>query len=136
MTAESLNSGLEELMRLSQQLNQQEHVATQREKQNAKQKQKSQDVLSELRAFSISTAVGQLKLLATPEMIEQVNALQNKQGTTELRKLIDNLTYELETQISSIAHANPDMKPIEQLVKTLTILMGLFFSLVLYNDGK
>ncbi|MFC2036021.1 hypothetical protein ACFLUJ_07895 [Chloroflexota bacterium] len=136
MTAESLNSGLEELMRLSQQLNQQEHEATRREEQNTRQKQKSQDVLSELRAFSISTAVGQLKLLASAEMVQKVNALQNKQGTTELRKLIDSLTYELETQISSIANANPDMKPIERLIRTLTVLMGLFFSLVLYNNGK
>ncbi len=129
MTAESSDSGLDELMRLSQQFNNQQREATEREKQNARQKQKSQDVLTELRAFSISMAVGQLKLVATPEMVEQVNALQSKQGTTALRKLIHNLLYELEKQISIFASANPDIKPIEQLTKTLTILIGLLFSL-------
>ncbi|MFC2056740.1 hypothetical protein ACFLTO_04125 [Chloroflexota bacterium] len=129
MTAEFSNSGLDELMRLSQQFKDQAHEATQREKQSARQKQKSQDVLSELRTFSISMAIGQLKLVASPEMIEQVNALQSKPGTTELRKLIKNLVYELEKQISIIAHANPDIKPIDQLTKTLAILIGLLFSL-------
>ncbi len=129
MTAESSDSGLDELMRLSQQFNQQDREATEREKQNARQKQKSQDVLSELRAFSISMAVGQLKLVATPEMVEQVNALESKQGTTELRKLIHNLISELEKQIGIIVTANPDIKPVEQLSKTLAILIGLLFSL-------
>ena len=129
MTAESSDSGLDELMRLSQQLNKQQHEAMEREKLSARQKEKSQGALSELRAFSISMAVGQLKLVASPEIIEQVNALQSKQGTAELRKLITNLIYDLEKQISMIADANPDAKPIEQLIKTLAILMGLLFSL-------
>ena len=129
MTAESSDSGLDELMRLSQQLNKQEHEATQREKQNARQRQKTQGVLSELRVFSISMAIGQLKLIANPEMIAQVNALQSKPGTTELRKLIQNLIYELEKQTSTMANTNPDIKPLEQLSKTLTILIGLLFSL-------
>ena len=129
MKAESPDSGLDELMRLSQQLKKQEREATQMEKQHAIRKQKSQDVLSELRAFSISMAVGQLKLVASPEVVEQVNALQSKQGTTELRKLIRNLIYEIEKQISIISHANPDIKPIEQLTRTLTILIELLFSL-------
>lgn len=129
MTAESSDSGLDELIRLSQQLNKQEHEATQREKQNARQRQKTQGVLSELRVFSISMAVGQLKLISNPEMIAQVNALQSKPGTTELRKLIQNLIYELEKQTSTMANTNPDIKPLEQLSKTLTILIGLLFSL-------
>ncbi|MFC1928711.1 hypothetical protein ACFLWC_05740 [Chloroflexota bacterium] len=129
MTTESSDSGLDELMRLSQQFKKQEHEAAQREKQSARQRRISQDVLSELRAFSISTAVGQLQLVATPEIIEQVNALRNKQGNTELRKLIKNLVYDLEKNITIVAVANPDLKPIEQSVKTLTILLGLLFSL-------
>lgn len=129
MTAESSDSGLDELMRLSQQFKNQEREAAQRERLSAKQKEKSQGVLSELRAFSISMAVGQLKLVASPEIIEQVDTLRSKPGTAELRKLIDNLLYDLETQISIIADANPDIKPIEQSIKTLTILMGLAHSL-------
>ncbi len=129
MTTDSSDNGLDELIRLSQQFEKQAHEATQREKQSARQRKKSQDVLSELRAFSISMAVGQLQLVATPEVIEQVNALKNKQGTTELRKLIDNLVYDLEKRISIVAIANPDIKPIEQSIRTLTILLGLLFSL-------
>jgi len=129
MTTESSGNGLDELMRISQQFKNQEHEATQREKQSARQRKKSQGVLSELREFSISFAVGQLQQIATPEVIEQVNALRSKQDTTELRKLIGNLMYDLEKQISIIAKSNPDIKPIEQPIKTLAILLGLLFSL-------
>ncbi|MFC2072378.1 hypothetical protein ACFLUU_06725 [Chloroflexota bacterium] len=129
MTTESSGNGLDELMRISQQILKQDHEATHREKQNARQRKISQDVLSELRAFSISVAVGQLQQIAAPEIIEQVNTLRNKQGTTELRKLIDNLVYDLEKHISIIAVANPDIKPIERSIKILIILLGLLFSL-------
>ena len=129
MTNESSNSGLDELMRLSQQFKKEEHEATQREKQSASQRKKAQSVLGELRAFSISTAVGQLQLVATPEMIEQVSALKNEPGTGTLRKLIDNLVDDLEKRISILATANPDIEPIERSIKTLAILVGLRFSL-------
>ncbi len=129
MTTESSNSGFDELTRLSQQLKKEEHEATEREKQSARQRKKTQGVLGELRAFSISMAAGQLQLVATPEMIKQVSALKNEQGTAKLRKLIDNLIYDLEKRISIIAVANPDIEPIERSMKTLTILVGLLFSL-------
>ncbi|MFC1918980.1 hypothetical protein ACFLWW_03310 [Chloroflexota bacterium] len=129
MTTDSSGNELDELMRLSQQLQKQAHDTAQREKQSARQRNKSQGILSELRAFSISMAVEQLQLVATPDKIEQVNALKSKQGTTELRKLIDNLASDLEKQISIVAITNPDIKPIEQSIRTLTIILGLFFSL-------
>ena len=129
MTTESSNSGFDELTRLSQQFKKEEHEATQREKQSARHRKKVQGVLGELRAFSISMAVGQLQLVATPEMIEQVSALKNEQGTAKLRKLVDNLIYDLEKRISIIAVANPDIEPIERSMKTLAILVGLLFSL-------
>ena len=129
MTTESSNSGFDELTRLSQQFKKEEHEATQREKQSARHRKKIQGVLGELRAFSISTAVGQLQLVATPEVIKQVSALQNEQGTAKLRKLVDNLIYDLEKRISIIAVANPDIEPIERSMKTLAILVGLLFSL-------
>ncbi len=129
MTTESSNSGLDELTRLSQQFEKDEHEATRREEQRTRQRKKTQGVIGELRAFSISTAVGQLQLVATPEMIEQISALKNEQGTAKLRKLIDNLIYDLEKRISIIAAANPDIEPIERSMKTLAILVGLLFSL-------
>ena len=129
MTTESSNSGLDELTRLSQQFEKDEHEATQRERQRTRQRNKTQDALGELRALSISTSVEQLQLVATPEMIEQISALKNEQGTAELRKLIDNLIYDLEKRIGIIAVANPDIEPIERSMKTLTILVGLLLSL-------
>ena len=129
MTAESLNSGLDELTRLSRQFKNDEHEATQREKQRTRQRNKTQGALGELRALSISTSVDQLQLVATPEMIEQVSALKNEQGTVELRKIIDNLMYDLEKRIGIIAVTNPDIEPIERSIKTLAILLGLLLSL-------
>ncbi len=129
MTTESSNSGFDELLRLSQQLKNEEREATQREEQRASQRKQAQGILDELRAFSISTAVGQLQLVATPEMIELVSSLKNEQGTARLRKLIDNLIYDLEKRISILAVANPDIEPIERSMKTLAILVGLSFSL-------
>ena len=129
MTTESSNSGFDELLRLSQQLKNEEREATQREEQRASQRKQAQGILDELRAFSISTAVGQLQLVTTPEMIEQVSSLKNEQGTAKLRKLIDNLIYDLEKRISILAVANPDIESIERSMKTLAILVGISFSL-------
>ncbi|MDD5037756.1 MAG: hypothetical protein PHN78_00320 [Dehalococcoidales bacterium] len=129
MAAKSSGSGLDDLMRLSQQFKNQAHEAKQREKQTARQRQKSQDVFSELRALSISVAAKQLQSLAPAETIRQVNALKNKPGTAELLKLIDNLIFDLEKQVSKAAMANPGIKPIERSIKTLAILLGLLSSL-------
>ena len=129
MATESSNSGFDELMRLSQQLKQDAHEITQREEQNAKQREKAQDVLDELRTFSISMAVRQLQPIATPQVFEQVKALKSEQGTAELRKSIHELVYDLEKRISIIAVANSDIKPIECSIKTLSILLELLFSL-------
>ena len=128
MTAES-SSGMDELMRLSQQFKKQERNITEREQLIASQKEKSRDVISELRALSISTAIRQLQPVATPEIIKRVNALKSKPETTELLKLIDNLVNDLQKDISAATIANPKLKPIEQSVETLTILLGLLSSL-------
>jgi len=129
MKSESLENGLDELTRLSQQFKRQEHESTQRERQRAEQRKKVQGVLGGLRELTVSTVVEQLKSVATPEIIEQVNSFKNKPGTTELRELISDLAYDLEKRIGIIATANQDIQPIERSLKTLTILMELFFSL-------
>ena len=128
MESESSESGFEELMRLSQKFREQEQERTQREKQRAEQGKKVQDVLGGLKELNITMAVEQLKLVATPEIIEQVNSLKRKQGTEELRKLISDLAYDLEKRIGVISASNPDIKPLELPIKTLTILTELSFS--------
>ena len=74
MKSESPENGFDELTRLSQQFKKHEHESTQREKQSAEQRKKVQSVLGGLRELTVSMAVQQLRLVATPEIIEQVNS--------------------------------------------------------------
>jgi len=129
MESESPESGFEELMRLSQQFTKQGQERTAREKQRAEQGKKAQGVLQGLKELNVSMAIEQLKLVATPDIIEEVNSLKRKQGTGDLRKLISNLTDDLENRIGVISASNPDMTPLERSMKTLNILLDLFFSL-------
>ena len=129
MESEPPESGFEELMRLSQQFTRQGQERTAREKQRAEQGKKVQGVLQGLKELNVSMAIEQLKLVATPDIIEEVNSLKRKQGTGDLRKLISNLTDDLENRIGIISASNPDMTPLERSMKTLNILLDLFFSL-------
>jgi len=129
MESEPLENGLDELTRLSQQFKKHEHESTQREKQRAEQRKKVQSVLGGLRELTVSMAVEQLKSVAAPEIIEQVNSLKNKPGTAELRKLISGRMNNLENDIGIIATTNPDIKPTERSINTLIILIELLFSL-------
>ena len=129
MESEPPESGYEELMRLSQQFTRQGQERTAREKQRAEQGKKVQGVLQGLKELNVSMAIEQLKLVATPDIIEEVNSLKRKQGTGDLRKLISNLTDDLENRIGIISASNPDMAPLERSMKTLNILLDLFFSL-------
>ena len=129
MKSESLENGFDELTRLSQQFKKHEHESTQREKQRAEQRKKVQSVLGGLRELTVSMAVEQLKSVAAPEIIEQVNSLKSKPGAAELRKLISGLMNNLENDIGIIATTNPDIKPTERSINTLIILIELLFSL-------
>ena len=129
MESKSPESGFDELMRLQQQTTKMGQDITDREQQNAEQRQKVQGALQGLKEISISVALEQLKPVATPEIIEEVQSLTQKQGTGDLRKLITDLVDDLERCVSRISASNPDIAPIERSVKTLAILIGLFFSL-------
>jgi hypothetical protein len=122
-------SGLEELMRLSQRFKKQEQDNTRREKQRQEKQKKVQDVLGGLRGINISMAVEQLKPVAAPEIIRQVNSLKSQPKTAGLRKLITSLAYDLEKRIGRMPAADPEVKRLERTMKTLTILMELYFSL-------
>lgn len=129
MESKPPENGFDELARLSRQFKKHELESAQREKQGAEQRKKVQSALGGLRELTVSMAVEQLKLVATPEIIEHVNSLKGKQGTAELRKLISNLAGDLEKRIGTIANENPSVQPVERSIKTLIILMELFFSL-------
>lgn len=122
-------SGFDELMRLSQQFTRKQQERTERERQREEQGKKAQGVLQGLRGLNVSMAIEQLKPIAAPEIMERVNALNSQPGAEDLRKLISGLTDDLEDRIGAISASSPDMKPLSHAIKTLNILMNLYFSL-------
>jgi hypothetical protein len=122
-------SGFDELMRLSQQFRMQEQERTEKERQREERGKKAQDVIQGLKELKVSMAIEQLKTVATPELIEEVNALRSKPGTEDLRKAISNLADDLENRIGIISASNPDTAPLLNSISTLNILMDLYFSL-------
>ena len=123
MAEEPVESGMEELMRLSRQTSQVEQQITRKEKERSERTK----VVQGLKDIKITVALEQLKLVAKPEIVETVASLKNKPDTAELRKIISDLTMALE----SSADNNPSAKlaEIERPIKTLAILIELLFSL-------
>ena len=129
MESEPPENGFEELMRLSRQFTKQQEEHTQRERQREEQGRKVRSVLQGLKELKVSMAIDQLKPVATPEIIEEVNSLRNKPGTEDLRKTISYLADGLENRIGSISAANPATPPLLDPMKTPNILMDLYSSL-------
>ncbi len=129
MESKSPESGFDELVRLSQKTTGEAQELASREQQRAEQRQVVQGVLQGLKKINVSVAVEQLRLVATPEIIEKTGSLTHKQDTRDLRKLISDLVNDLEKCVGSVSASNQDMVPIERSVKTLAILIELYFSL-------
>ena len=122
-------SGIDELMRLQQQFTRQEQERTDKQRQREEQGKKARGVLQGLKELKVSMAIDQLKTVATPEILEEVNALKSKPGTEDLRKAISDLAEDLENRLGTVSAANPDTAPLLNSVKTLNILLDLYFSL-------
>jgi hypothetical protein len=129
METEPPESGFDELMRLSQQFTRQQEEHEEKERQRAEQGKKVRGVLDGLRELNISMAMEQLQPVATPEIIKEVNALRSKQGTEELRKVISGLAEDMESRLRAISSTDPDAAPLVNSMRTLNILMDLYFSL-------
>ncbi len=84
MGSESPESGLEELMRLSRQTAKMGREAEEKEKQKVEHNQKVHGVVTGLREISFSVALEQLKLIAAPEIIKEINSMMDKPGTEEV----------------------------------------------------
>ena len=121
-------SGIDELMRLSQQFTRQQEEREDREKQREAQGKKVKGVLQGLKDLNYSMAIEQLKAVAGPEVIKQVNALKSQENTDELRKIITDLADDLENQIRVISTSKSDAAPLVNSMRTLNILMDLYFS--------
>jgi hypothetical protein len=117
-------SGLDELMRLSQQFTRQKAENEAKERQRAEQGKKVRGVLQGLQELNINMAIQQLKPVAKPEIVRQVTALRAKSGTDDLRKLISSLADELERDLGT----KKENAPFLNSVRTLNILLDLYFS--------
>lgn len=122
-------SGFDELMRLSQQFTRQQEEHEEQERQREEQGKKVQGVLQGLKDLNVSMAIEQLKTVATPEIIKKVNALKSKGGTDDLRKMISSLADDLEKRLGAISASKTDTVPLVNSMRTLNILMDLYFSL-------
>jgi hypothetical protein len=118
-------SGLDELMRLSRQFTRQKAENEAKERQREEQGKKVRGVLQGLQELNINMALQQLKTVAGPDIIKQVNALKPRGGTEDLRKMISALADELERSLI----AGGDTAPLVNPMRTLNILLDLYFSL-------
>ena len=129
MESKSTDSGLEELLRLSKEISKVEQERTKAEEERAARKQQADELQQGLIELKASVALEQLKSIAAPEVIKEVSSLKHKQKTDELRKLILDLSAELENWVDNMADSKPDMVSINRSVKTLAILIELLFSI-------
>jgi hypothetical protein len=122
-------SGIDELMRLSRQFTRQQEEHEAREKQRQAQGKKVKGVLQGLKELNFNMAVTQLKTVAKPEIVKQVSALKNQESTEALRKTISNIADDLENRLRSLQATKAETTYLYNAMRTLNILMDLYFSL-------
>lgn len=122
-------SGLDELMRLSQRFTRQAAEDEAREKQRIEQGKKVRGVLRGLKDLNISMALTQLQEVADPAIIKRVSALKTGDGTDDLRKMITSLSDGIERKLGLLNPRNGDTGPLVNSMRTLNILLDLYFSL-------
>jgi hypothetical protein len=122
-------SGIDELLRLSRQFTRQQAERDQREKQRQAQGKKVKGVLQGLKELNLSMAITQLKTVARPEIVKQVSALRSQESTDALRKMISSIADDLENRLRTLPAPKTDTAPLVNAMRTLNILMDLYFSL-------
>jgi hypothetical protein len=121
--------GLDELMRLSRQFTRQQAEHDAKEKQRQAQGKKVKGVLQGLKELNLSMAVTQLKTVARPEIVKQVNALKTQESTDALRKMISSIADDLENRLRALPGSKTETASLCNAMRTLNILMDLYFSL-------
>ena len=129
MKSEPNESGMEELLRLSKEITRVDQERTRAEKDRTEQRQKVRELQQNLIELKASVALEQLRSVATPEIIKEITSLKHKQTTGDLRKLILDLSAELEKWVDSASASGQDMDSIKRSVKSLAILIELLFSI-------
>jgi hypothetical protein len=122
------DSGLDELLALSKKFTKQKEDNEKQERQRIEQGKKVKGVLQGLQDLNLQMALGQLKGVAKPELIQQVTALKSGGGTEKLRKLITRLVDDAEKQVSVLT-SKTDTTALVNQMRTLSILLDLYFSL-------
>jgi hypothetical protein len=122
------DSGLDELLALSRKFTKQKEDSEKQERQRAEQGKKVRGVLQGLQELNLSMALTQLKTVAKPDLVQRVSALRTKPGTEDLRKLITKLVDDTEKQVNSLT-PKTDPAPLANSMRTLSILLDLYFSL-------
>ena len=122
-------SGFDELMRLQQQFVRQQEEHDEKERQRREQGKKVRGVLQGLQDLNVSMAIDQLKGVAAPEIIREVSAFKNTGNNDDLRKMISDLADDLEKGIDAISDSKADTARLLNSMRTLNILMDLYFSL-------
>jgi len=122
-------SGLDELLRLSQQFTRQQEEHEKQERQRQEQGKKVQGVLQGLKALNFNMALEQLTPIASPKTIKQVSSLRDRGDTEDLRKIITTMADDMENQLGTLARTRSEAMPLVNSMRTLSILMDLYFSL-------
>jgi cysteinyl-tRNA synthetase len=122
-------SGIDELMRLSRRFTRQQEEREKQERQRQEQGKKVRGVLQGLQDLNINMALQQLKTVAKPEIIRQVSALKSTKGTEDLRKMITTIADDLEKHLVNVSASKTEMTPLVNSMRTLSILLDLYFSL-------
>ena len=122
------DSGLDELLALSRKFTKQKEDNEKQERQRIEQGKKVKGVLQGLQDLNLQMALGQLKAVAKPELIQQVAALKTSANTESLRKIITKLVDDVERQVSALTPKSETTAIVNQM-RTLSILLDLYFSL-------
>ena len=122
------DSGLDELLALSKKFTKQKEDNEKQERQRIEQGKKVKGVLQGLQDLNLQMALGQLKTVAKPELIQQVAALKTGASTENLRKIITRLVDDAERQVGAMT-PKTDTTAIVNQMRTLSILLDLYFSL-------
>ncbi|MGD9143724.1 MAG: hypothetical protein PVG61_07755 [Dehalococcoidia bacterium] len=122
-------NGMDELLKLQQKFTRQQEEHEDRKRLQEEQDRKARGVLDGLRGLQFSMTLDQLDPVASDEIISQVKALKNNPDTGELRKMITNLAEDIESQLEIMVNDDPGVKPLEDSMRVLSILMDLYFSM-------
>lgn len=122
-------SGLDELMRLSRQFTKQQEENDKAEQERIEQGKKVQGVLQGLKDLNVSMSLSQLNGLADEAIIKRVENLKQADDAEDLRKLLSTLADDLERQLGTLSASRKEIEPLVNTVRTLNILMDLYFSL-------